>query len=427
MSGQPSEQRWPNRSFRLLWAGSATALLGAEVGELALPLFALLTLEAGATDLAVLRVAQFAPFLVLTLLLGVVVDRMRRKRLLIGANIGRGLLLAAIVCLALAWQMPIGVLAVAVFGIGTLNVLSQLADFSLLPAVVPHDRLADANARLTSTQSAMSVAGSGVGGVIVQVLTAPIALATNAFAYLLSAVFLAGVAVDEPRSPEPVERLSAWNEAKAGLAFLRRNRIVRDLALEAATWNFANEILLLGLTLHVVEHYEFGAAVLGGMLMAAGAGAVLGAMVSGRATRRFGYGPSLTVALLVGNSAPLALMLTVATPSIWAVATAFLALLLSGFGIGLAGAQAVTVRQLATPDELLGRVNAAYRFLSWGMVAVGAIVAGLVATLWGPAVAILVGAIGTTLATGWILASPVRRLRGLGDARRFLILKPVTR
>lgn len=407
---------WPSRSFRWLWAASATSLLGAEIGELAIPLFALLSLEATPSELAMVRVAQFAPFIILTLALGVVVDRLRRKRLLIAADLGRALLLIAIVAGALVAQVPIWTLIVAVFLIGGLNVLSQLADFSLLPAVVPPDRLTDANARLTSTQSAMSVAGSGVGGVIVQALTAPIALATNALTYLLSALFLTRVIANESPPTIATERLSPWVEARAGLVFLRRNRIVRDLALEAATWNFANEILLLGLTLHVVEHYALGAAVLGGMLMSSGLGAVLGALTSGRATRRFGYGRSLLVALLVGNTAPLALALTAVAPSTIALAAAAIALLLSGFGIGLAGAQAVTVRQLATPRELYGRLNAAYRFLSWGMVAIGAIAAGFVVTTWGPAIAIVVGGVGTTLATVWIATSPVRKLRGLGDA-----------
>lgn len=415
MSGTAAGRRWPSRSFRWLWAASATSLLGSEIGEFAVPLFALLTLDASAGELAVLRVAQFAPFLVLTLALGVLVDRMRRKRLLIAGDLGRALIFAAIVYGALVYQLPIWTLAAAVFVIGAFTVLSQLAEFSFVPAVVPYDRLADANARLTSTQSAMSVAGSGVGGVIVQGLTAPIAIGANAATYLVSALFLTRVTALEPERHEPADRVSAWAEARAGLGFLRRNRVVRDLALEAATWNFANEILLLGLTLHVVKHYELGAAILGGMLMASGAGAVLGALLSGRATRRFGYGRSLTTALLVGNTAPLALAYIAAAPSVAALAVAGAALTLSGFGIGLAGAQAVTVRQLATPAELRGRVNAAYRFLSWGMVAIGAIAAGFVATAWGPAIAILVGGIGTTLTTGWIISSPVRKLRGLDD------------
>lgn len=416
MSATAAGPRWPSPSFRWLWAASATSLLGVEIGELALPLFALLSLDANAGELAIVRVAQFAPFLVLTLALGVVVDRMRRKRLLIAADLGRGLILAAVVITALTLPLPIWALAAAVFAIGAFSVLAQLADFSLLPAVVPHERLTDANARLTSTQSAMSVAGSGVGGVIVQALTAPVALAANAATYLLSGLFLTRVTAFEAERPAPADRVSAWTEARAGLAFLRRNRVVRDLALEAATWNFANEILLLGLTLHVVARYDLGAAILGGLLMASGIGAVLGALLSGRATRRFGYGRSLTAALLVGNTAPLALVYTAVSPSAAALAVAGLALTLSGFGIGLAGAQAVTVRQLATPAELRGRVNAAYRFLSWGMIAIGAIAAGFVATLGGPVVAILLGGVGTTLATGWIVSSPVRRLRGLDDA-----------
>ncbi|MCR2816887.1 MFS transporter [Microbacterium jiangjiandongii] len=409
-------ERWPSRSFRWLWAASATSLLGSEIGELALPLLALLTLDASAGELAVVRVAQYAPFLVLTLALGVMVDRMRRKRLLIAADLARGVVLTAIVIAALALPLPIWMLAVAVFVIGTCTVLAQLADFSLLPAVVPNDRLTDANARLTSTQSAMSIAGSGVGGVIVQTLTAPIALAANAATYLFSALFLTRVTAVERARNEAVDRVSPWLEARAGLAFLRRNRVVRDLALEAATWNFASEILLLGLTLHVTQQYDLGPAILGGLLMTSGAGAVLGALVSARATRRFGYGRSLIAASIVGNSAPLALIFTAAAPSAAALAVAGVALALSGFGVGLAGAQAVTVRQLATPDDIRGRVNAAYRFLSWGMIAIGAIAAGFVATAGGPAVAIVVGAVGTTLATGWILWSPVRKLRGLDDA-----------
>lgn len=366
-------------------------------------------------ELAVLRVAQFAPFLALTLVLGVVVDRMRRKRLLIAADVARAVVLGAVVGGSLAVQVPVWVLVTAVSVVGTLNVVSQLAEFSFLPLVVPKDRLADTNARLSSTQSAMSVAGSGVGGIIIQSLTSPIAIAVNAVTYLLSALFVTRVVADESTRQEAGDRASAWAEARVGLAFLRGNRVVRDLALEAATWNFGNEILLLGLTLHLVDEYELGAAILGGLLMATSAGAVAGALLSGRATRRFGYGPSLTVALLIGNTAPLALAVTAVAPSPGALALAAGSLGLSGLGIGVAGAQAVTVRQLATPAQIRGRVNAAYRFLSWGMVAIGAVVAGFVATRWSPAVAIIVGGVGTMLATAWIVVSPVRKLRGLDD------------
>lgn len=409
------DQRWPSRPFRWLWAASATSLIGSEVGELAVPLFALLVLDASPADLAALRVAQFAPFLVLTLVLGVLVDRMRRRPLLITADLGRGLVLLGVVTLAMFWHVPTWVLILAAALVGTLTVLYQLADFSFLPVVVPRERLTDANARLSATQSLMSVAGRGVGGVIVQVLSAPVGLLANAVTYLISAGFLGRVTVCEPEQRlDPAGRQSAWSEARAGIGFLVRHRVVRALAGEAATWNLFNEVLLLGLTLHIMAVYDSGPAILGGLLMLAGIGAFAGAALSGSATRRFGYGPSLAGTMLIGNTAPLALALTSeSSPASLALYAG--ALTLSGFGVGLANAQAVTVRQLATPPDMRGRVNAAYRFVSWGMVAIGAILAGTVATAGGPFGAIVLGGVGTTLATLWIILSPVRTLHDLDD------------
>lgn len=410
-----NDQRWPSRPFRWLWAASATSLIGSEIGELAVPLFALLVLDASPADLAVLRVAQFAPFLILTLVLGVLVDRMRRRPLLIFADLGRGFVLLAVVALAAFWHVPVWVLILAAALIGTLTVLYQLADFSFLPVIVPRERLADANARLSATQSLMSVAGSGAGGLIVEVLSAPIGLLTNAVTYLVSATFLSRVAIREPEQrPDPAGREPAWFEARVGIRFLVHNRVVRALAGEAATWNLFNEVLLLGLTLHIIAVYDSGPLILGGLLMLAGVGAFAGAALAGRATQRFGYGHSLVGTMLIGNTAPLALGLTSenSPPSLVLYAGA---LALSGFGVGLANAQAVTVRQLATPPDMHGRVNAAYRFVSWGMVAIGAIVAGVVATAWGAFGAIVLGGAGTTLATLWIILSPVRSLHDLSE------------
>ncbi len=405
--------RWPDSPFRWMWAASATSLLGSEVGELAIPLFALLFLGADAADLALVRVSQFVPFLVLTLAVGVYVDRVRRRPLLITADLGRGVILAVIVVIAIWGSLPIWGLALAALLVGSLTVLYQLADFAFLPVVVPRDHLASANARLSATQSTMTVAGSGIGGFVVQAFTAPVAVAFNAVAYLLSAAFLTRVRAQEPkRDPLTTPRISAWAEAKEGFGFVARNRVVRALVGEAATWNFFNEILLLGLTLHVIDVYSNGPIVLGALFVLAGLGAVAGASLSSRATSRFGYGRSLTTTLIVGNTAPLLFALS-SNGSAAAFTLYATAMALSGFGIGLANAQAVTVRQLATAPDLRGRVNAAYRFLSWGMIALGAVAAGFVATSWGGFAAMIVGAAGTTLASLWIILSPVRTLTDL--------------
>jgi MFS family permease len=406
--------RWPDRPFRWLWTGTAGSFLAAEIGELAMPLFALLVLGASPEGLAAIRVAQFAPFLLLTLALGVVADRMRRRPLLIGADLGRGLVLFAVVTLGALHLLPLPALVAAAAVIGTLTVLSTLADFSFLPAVVPREHLVSANARITATQSLASIAGTGAGGAVVQLLTAPAALLANGSAYLVSAFCLSRVRADEEQPAARAERSRPWTEAREGLRFLLRSRVLRDLAAEAGTWNLFNEILMLGLLVQVMTMSAQGPLLLGLLLMAIAMGAFVGAAVSRQATAAFGYGPSIVAALLIGNTAPLALTVLGAVDGPAAFIVASVALAISGFGGGVAN-QAVTVRQLATPPGLRGRVNAAYRFLTWGMLAVGAGAAGALVSAGGAALAILVGASGMALATLWVAFSPVRRLRTLEE------------
>lgn len=406
--------RWPDRPFRWLWTGTAFSLLGAEIGELALPLFALFVLGAPPEGLAAIRVAQFAPFLLLTLALGVVADRMRRKPLLIGANLGRGVILLAVVALSAMHLLPLPALVAAAAVIGTLTVLATLADFSYLPAVVPRAYLVDANARITATQSLASIAGTGAGGVIVQLLTAPVALLATAGAYVVSALSLSRVRADEAQPAARAERSRPWTEAREGLRFLFSNPLLRALGAEAGTWNLFNEILLLGLIVRVTTLSAQGPLLLGLLLMASAAGAFVGAAISRRATVAFGYGPAMIAALLLGNTAPLALTLLGLGDGAVVFIVAGLAMLVSGFGGGVAN-QAVTIRQVATPPGLRGRVNAAYRFLTWGMLAAGAAAAGVLVATGGAALAILVGAIGMTLATLWVIFSPVRHLRTLEE------------
>ncbi len=405
---------WPDRPFRWLWSGTAISLLAAEVGELAVPLFALLVLGASPEGLAAIRVAQFAPFLVATLALGVVADRMRRQPLLVGADLGRGIVLLAVVALAALGLLPLPVLVGAAAVLGTLTVLSTLADFSFLPAVVPRERVVDANARITATQSIASIAGTGAGGALVQLLTAPIALLATGVAYLLSAVALSRVRADESRPDARTERARPWTEAREGLRFLLGSPILRALAGEAGTWNLFNELFLLGLIVQVTSMSTQGPLLLGLLLMAGAAGAFAGAAVSRWATTTYGYGPSMVVTLLLGNSATLAVVVLGAVDDTAAFIIAGIALAVSGFGGGIAN-QSVTIRQLSTPPGLRGRVNAAYRFLTWGFLAIGAGAAGFVIASSGARTAILIGAIGMTLASLWVVFSPVPRLRTLDE------------
>jgi predicted MFS family arabinose efflux permease len=380
------------------------------MGEIAIPLLALLVLGASPTEMSLLRTAQFLPFLLFTLWVGVLVDRLRRRPLLIGSDLGRGLLLVAVPVLLAAGLLPVSGLVAIVFVVGTLTVVYQLADFSFLPSVVTPDQLADANAKLSATQSTMSVAGGGIGGAVVQMLTAPVAVAVNAASYLGSAWCLSRTAVAEevPDSPQRTR-------VRAGVRYLLGNRAVRALAGEAATWNLSNEVFVLGLTIHVVTVLDLGPAVLGLILVTGGVGGFVGAWFSGWATRTFGYGRAVLATMVVGNTAPVAVLLCRDDPTV-ALAVYCAVFLVAGIGSGVANAQSNTVRQLSTPDDLRGRVNAAYRLISWGALAVGAVLAGVVVTAVGPYGATVVGSIGVALSTLWIVFSPVRRMTDHHDA-----------
>jgi MFS family permease len=408
------EKASSNRDFRWLWAGAGSSLLGSEMGEIAIPLLALITLAASPAEMSLLRAAQFAPFLLFTLWFGMLVDRRARRPLLIGADLGRGLLLAAVPILLLVGALSVPTLIVIVLVVGALTVLYQIADFSFLPSVVAPTQLADANAKISATQSLMSVAGSGVGGVVVQVLSAPVAVAANAVSYLGSAWCIGRTrVVEKPPTARPPG--ASAGGIGVGLRHLRGNRAVRALAAEAATWNLFNEVLMLGLTIEVVTTFPLGAAALGLILVIGGVGGFLGAWLSGWATRRFGYGRALLTAMLVGNTAPVALALG-GDGSPRALVVFCAVFLLAGFGAGLANAQSNTVRQLSIPDELRGRVNSAYRLVSWGALAVGALVAGMVTTALSPYLAMVIGGIGVATATLWIVFSPVPRMVDHTDA-----------
>jgi MFS family permease len=388
-------------------------MFGSEIGELALPLLALLTLHAGGGELSAIRTAQFLPFLLATLPLGVLVDHCRRKPLMIKADIGRFLAVAAIPAAVWADVATVPLICGLVFILGTLTVMYQSADFALLPQVVTAAQLTDANAKVGATASAAEISGRGVGGVLVQVLTAPLAVLLNAFGYLISAVSIARVAVTEERPEHRAQRpVKAMAQA---LRMATSNPVLRGFLGGATTFNLFNEVFFLCLMLYLIDEVRATPVMVGAVLVAGGIGSFLGAWFGSKLGRRFGYGKVLITTLAIGNTAPLASALTVLVPG-REVALLVSVFLTMGVGIGISNAHVVTVRQVVAPASARGRLNAAYRLVSWGAIPVGAVLGGLAATIAGPWAGMVIGAGGMATATLWVGASPISRLRGLEDA-----------
>jgi MFS family permease len=412
---------WSNRNFRRLWTGFTVSTFGSEVAEIALPLLALLTLSASAAQVGLLRVAAFVPFLLATLPLGVLVDRHRQRRLalMMGADVGRFALFAVIPIMVWAGVASVWMLYIVLFGAGVLTVLYQVADFAFLPDVVRRDQLVDANGKISASQSANEVGGRGFGALLVQAISAPVAIAVNAVSFLGSAISLHRIHLE----PYPIENLpiepalgaqSSMHDIAEGLRIAVRNRYVRALLGEATTFNVFNEMFILGLLLYAVRDRGVGVAAIGLIFSAGGVGSFIGAWFGARMTGRFGYGHVLQITLIIGNSAPLGVALSDAA------GTAVVPLLcgvfvIMGVGIGVANVHAVSLRQTALPEALRGRVNAAYRLISWGAIPIGATVGGLLATNEGAKTTMITGSIGMALATLWVVFSAVPRLRTIDD------------
>jgi predicted MFS family arabinose efflux permease len=274
-------------------------------------------------------------------------------------------------------------------------------------------QLTDANAKVGATASAAEISGRGLGGILVQVLTAPVAVLLNAFGYLVSALSVARIPVTEDRSGRGGHRpVKAMAQA---LRLATSNPVLRGFLGGATTFNLFNEVFFLCLMLYLVEQVAATPALIGAVLVAGGVGSFLGAWFGAKLGRRFGYGKVLITTLAIGNTAPLASAFTVLVPG-REVIVLVCVFLVMGAGIGISNAHVVTVRQVVASPSERGRLNAAYRLVSWGAIPAGALLGGVAASLAGPWAGMVIGAGGMATATLWVGASPVPRLHRLEDA-----------
>jgi len=402
---------WGHSDFMKLWVGETISSLGAQVAALAIPLTAVIALQSSALETGLLKAAQTVPFL-FAVFAGVWVDRHRRRPLLVGANVGRALVLALIPLAAvLGWLHLWYVCAVALL-LGVLNVMFDTAYQSYLPSLVEREHIIEGNSKLFSTQAAADFAGPTLAGILIQTLTAPIALAVNSVTYLFSASALALIRKPEVAPAQPEQRANVWKDIAEGFNVVHRHPYLRAFVGEAATFNlFFGGFMTTVFLVYAVRHLGMNALHIGVITSAGAVGVLLGALVAGAMAKKYGLGRTILIATVIGCSIPLAYALANPGYSLVAnMAILMTAEFITGFATVVMNIHLVSLRQTITPDRLLGRVNATYRTYIYGAVPVGSILGGLLGTLIGLRAALVVGGLG--LATGilWILLSPVPRL-----------------
>lgn len=339
-----------------------------------MPVLVVQSLEASPAELGLVNAAQFLPYALLGFLAGVYTDRWRRKPILVWASVGRALSLAAIPILWLADLLQIWILLVVLLAFGACSVFGFAATQSLLPRLVPRDRLVLANSRLDQTDAAAQTLGPAIGGGLVGVLGAPVAIAVNAVSYLVDAVLIAGIRVDEAPSTTRPRHLRA--EIREGLHWTYRHRMLGPLAISTHVWFLANGAAMTLLALFALRSIGFTAFTFGLLLAVFGIASLIGATLAPWAARRIG---SRQVIVLARTAYPLAWVgVAIAPASTIGEVVMFGALALQGFAAGIENANEMGYWQSLTPDELLGRVNATRRSVNRTLAALGAVTAGLV-------------------------------------------------
>ncbi len=396
--------------FGRIWGSIAISMMGTQVSLLALPLTALAALDASPSQVALLAAAGTAPFLVLGLPAGAWVDLWSRRALMVTTDVLRGLLLASVPAAWLLGVLCLGQLYVVAFGVGSLSVLFDVASLTVLPALVPRGQIAAANGRLEAARAVAQTSGPGVGGVLVQALTAPLAVAVDAISYLASGLLLRGLppvpAPERPAGREPLAR-----QVTAGLAFCLRHPYIRPLALGAAWMNLWVEAFLAILVTYAVRDLDLSAATVGVVLAGSNVGYLLGSLAVPRLNRAFGIGRSIALGAGLQVGFVVATFARTGYPVLWLT----LGLAISAAGTAVWNVNAVSLRQATTPSPMLARMNASNRFLIWGTMPLGAAVGAWLASSIGLADTTLVAAIAAPLSALPVVLSAVRAVRTMPE------------
>ena len=401
--------------FLKLWLGLTGSLFGMQVSGLALALTAVLLLGASASEMGVLGAARWLPYLLVGLFAGVWLDRVRRRPVLIATHVGRAALLASIPVAAVLGVLHIEQLYVVSFVLGGLMIFSDAAYQSILPTLVAHEDLVEGNSKFELSRSLASIVGPGVGGWLVQVLSAPIAVAVDSVLFFVDAILVSQIRTAEPRPADSTTTRNVWREIGEGLRWVFGNSYLRPIQATSMSFICANSIWSTVYILFLTRELGIEPTLLGLIFAAGGPGALLGSVIAEAATRRLGLGRQIVYSQIIAGGAIMLIPLAA-----WERAAAVPLLLIGSFVAGLSitlgSIGELSLRQGITPRHLQGRTNATMRSLNWSTVTVGALIGGVLGDLIGLAPTLLVGAIGSFAACLWIVLSPVPRVREIRDA-----------
>ncbi len=413
-SARSSLLRHPD--FLKLWSAETISVFGSQITQLALPLVAATILQVSPFEFGLLATIQFLPFILLSLPAGVWVDRLRRRPIMIVADVGRAITLLTIPIAFLFDGLTIWQLYAVGFVNGCFTVFFDVSYQSYLPSIVERDQLVEGNSKLEISRSSSQILGPGAAGILIGVLRAPLAIFLDALSFLASAALLFWIRKPEPE-PEPHDeatgpRPSMRQEVAVGMRYVTGHVWLRAIAATTGTSNLFTNIGYSILILFLVRDRGFTPELIGFAFSIGGLGVMAAALTTDRVTKVLGVGRMLVIG---ATGFSLSLLPVAIAPDAWL----FAAVALSGFVGGYCGVawniNQVSLRQAITPTRMLGKMNATMRFIVWGTIPVGSILGGTLGELIGLHNTIWVAAIGGAFAFVPVALSSVRSIRKMPE------------
>ncbi|PZF66469.1 MFS transporter [Curtobacterium sp. MCBD17_013] len=397
--------------FRSYWSAATVSSFGSAVSAVAVPVLVVTVLHATPFEVGLVNAAQFLPYALFGLIVGAYVDRFRRKPLLIWASVGRGVCLGTVPVLWLTGLLNLWVTAAALFVFGALSVVGFAATQSLLPRIVPRPLLLAANARVDQSDAAAQTVGPALGGVVVSIVTAPVAIALDSVSYFVDALLIARVRVVEQK-PARLPGTRLRHDIVDGLRWTYGHATLAPLALSTHLWFLANAAGLTVFATLALRTLALPAAVYGAIIAVSGVAMLLGATAAPRLGTRFGAGQTIIAARAAYPIAWAAITFATvgsgAAAPLVAVVVLFVAFAVHGAAAGCENANEMSLRQTVTPDALLGRMNGTMRSANRTLAAVGAVGGGALMTVAGDRFALLAVTLVFAAAVVVAACSPLR-------------------
>jgi MFS family permease len=405
----PSTRISGNRDFMKLWAGETVSLVGTQITQFALPLVAILTLQASVFQVGVLNACRNIPVVLVSLFAGVWLDRRRRRPVLIVCSLVNAVLIGTIPIASTLGLLSMGLLYLICILAGAVSVTFDVGVLSYVPSLVGRQHLADSNSRMQSSMSVAMVAGPGIAGVLVGILTAPITLALDAVSYLCSAFGLISIGTAEPAPEVPAVRMSIWRSIGEGWQILMGNRVFRALLTQSAMFNFVQSGFITIFVVYAVRDLHLSPIKLGIVLGAIAVGALCGSMIANRVRNALGLGRTMLIAILPATLCQIGTLIPRGSGPVW-IGLLCVIEFCYGCGVLVFKVNTITLLQTMTPNRLLGRMNASYRLIIFGTAPAGAVLVGVLGRAVGLHLTLVITVLVFATPVLWTLFSPIFRM-----------------